>query len=88
MTKRLLAGLALLFSAIFLPWWLSLPLMLCCSLSFNLYLEGIVLAALLDLIYGAPVPRLYGFQHAFLAAGLLIFAFASFARSRMVSYRA
>ncbi|OHA80630.1 MAG: hypothetical protein A2675_02675 [Candidatus Yonathbacteria bacterium RIFCSPHIGHO2_01_FULL_51_10] len=52
MTKRLVADALMVLSAIFLPWWITAPLIVAGCMFMEAFYEGIMLAAIIDLIYG------------------------------------
>ena len=54
MTRRLLVSLVLLFSVLFLPWWVYTPLTILSMLVFPLFWEAVLFFLLSDLLYGAP----------------------------------
>jgi hypothetical protein len=55
MKLRHLATALTLFSIIFLPYWVYLPLLLSSMILFPLFWEGIVLAFLVDILYGRGI---------------------------------
>jgi len=87
MIRRILAALALAVSVIALPWYLSIALGIFFALSFDVYLEMILLGFVLDMLYGASIPQLFHFSHIFLAIAIIVFGSAAYARQRMVFYR-
>ena len=52
MALRILASFVLLFSILFLPFWVSLILVFGGIVYFSIYLEAIFLLLLLDFLYG------------------------------------
>jgi len=54
MAIRILAAVVLLFSILFMPFWLSLILALGGMIYFNIFWEAIVLFLLSDLLFGLP----------------------------------
>ncbi|MEK7572358.1 MAG: hypothetical protein AAB493_00680 [Patescibacteria group bacterium] len=59
MMLRIFASILLLFSILFLPFWVSVILALLGMLYFSLFYEAVVLFLLSDLLYGAPEARLF-----------------------------
>ena len=51
MTQRLLATFVLLLAIIFLPYWIYAPLLFLALLYFPFYIEGLLLAFGIDLLY-------------------------------------
>ena len=49
---RILASIVLLFSVLFLPFYISIILAIACIIYFSLFLEAIVLFLISDLLYG------------------------------------
>ncbi|MES3004609.1 MAG: hypothetical protein V4690_00685 [Patescibacteria group bacterium] len=65
---RMLAGVVLLISITFVPWWVSFLLMLAAVVYFYLYVEVLFLAFLLDLVY-SPVST---FPYALLCTAFVV----------------
>ena len=59
MILRILAAFILLFSILFLPFWMSVVLALAGMAYFSFFLEAVFLFFLSDLLYGAPEPKLF-----------------------------
>ena len=60
MLSRILAILALLFSILFLPLWVSVILALGAMIYFSFFLEAVFLFLLSDFLYAVPEERYYG----------------------------
>lgn len=60
MVLRILSFFLLLFSVIFMPFWVSVLLGLGAMAYFPIYAEVVVISLLLDLLYGAPEPKFFG----------------------------
>ncbi|MFA5841155.1 MAG: hypothetical protein WC847_02705 [Candidatus Paceibacterota bacterium] len=52
MLPRILASIVLLFSVLFMPFWVSVIFALCAMLYFSLFWEAVVIFLLSDLLYG------------------------------------
>ncbi len=65
--RRLLIDISLVLLVLFAPYWLYLPLILLALCLVPLYWEGILLASLIDIIYGAPASGWLDFPHALVA---------------------
>jgi len=52
---RLLATLVTFLSIIFLPYWVYLPFLLASMILFPIFWEGIVLAFVIDILYGRGI---------------------------------
>lgn len=80
MTKRLAGDVFLVLSALFLPWWITAPLILAGCVFVESFYEGVVLAVIIDLVYGTtPLPYLT-------AAALLVFLVSPVLRERVRWY--
>ena len=60
MTLRILASVLLLFSVLFLPFWVSILLALAGMFYFSVFWETVVLFLLSDLLYGAGEAKFHG----------------------------
>lgn len=60
MTLRILACLLLLFSILFMPFWVSVVLALGGMIYFTIYWEAVALFLLSDLLYGAREAKFSG----------------------------
>lgn len=56
---RILASIALLFSALFMPFWVSVALMLAGIIYFAVFGEAVMLFFLSDLLYGVKEAKFY-----------------------------
>ena len=54
MILRISASILLLFSILFMPFWVSVVVALCAMIYFNVFWEAIALFLLSDLLYGIP----------------------------------
>ncbi|MFA6353615.1 MAG: hypothetical protein WCW93_01645 [Candidatus Paceibacterota bacterium] len=59
MILRISAFILLLFSILFMPFWLSVVIALCAMIYFNVFWEAIVLFLLSDLLYGIPETKFF-----------------------------
>jgi hypothetical protein len=55
MNLRILATVVTLLSIIFLPYWVYLPFLLAFMILFPFFWEGIVLAFIIDILYGRGI---------------------------------
>jgi len=60
MLIRVLASFLLLFSILFMPFWVSILLALAGMIYFDLYWEAVLLFFLSDLLYGTSEVKLHG----------------------------
>ncbi|MEK7088901.1 MAG: hypothetical protein AAB913_02105 [Patescibacteria group bacterium] len=72
MKKRILVFLILLLSILYMPFWLSIILILIAMAYFLFFLEGIVLFFLSDLLYGTSEIR---FLNIFFISTIISFLF-------------
>lgn len=61
MTERLIVNILLLFSILYLPWWLSLAVAVGASFWFFRYYELIAVGLLIDLLYGQGATYFFPF---------------------------
>ena len=59
MLLRILASIILLWSVLFMPFWVSVILALAGMAYFPFFVEALFLFLLIDLLYGVPEPRLF-----------------------------
>ncbi len=59
MVPRILASVLLLFSVLFLPFWVTAILALAGMIYFPVYWEAVALFFLSDLLYGAPEAKFF-----------------------------
>ncbi|TSC58241.1 MAG: hypothetical protein Greene041679_142 [Parcubacteria group bacterium Greene0416_79] len=82
--KRFLADAFLFIGALFLPWWVTLPVGFLFFFLFEPFYEVLLLAFFLDALYGVPTPRFGGFQFMLSTATLLLYFAARFIKGRMM----
>ena len=77
MIVRILASLVLLFSVLFMPYWVSIILGIIGIMYFPLYFEAVIIFLISDLLFGTKEVKLYNitFVATFVSA---IFLFISF----------
>lgn len=71
LTKRFGLVILLIFSAFFLPWWLSLPLAILGFFSFKFFIEAVLVFFIMDLMYAIPEPRFGGYMFVMSSIALL-----------------
>lgn len=69
---RICTVVLIAISALTLPWWIPMIGVVLCAFYFRWFMEGIVLGAFIDLLYGSPGATFFGIQHAFLAVSLVV----------------
>ncbi len=80
---RFFADLLLLVAATLLPWWLVLPCAAVFFFIFEHYVEFLLLALFMDLIYGAPLAHFFGFQFILSLGSAVLFLALTFIKKRM-----
>ncbi|MES2416117.1 MAG: hypothetical protein V4504_00220 [Patescibacteria group bacterium] len=77
MKLRIFCALILLFSNLFLPLWVSFILLILGVFYFDSFFEGFAVMFLVDLLYGVPVDRFFGFTlvSSFVALCIVILGF-------------
>ncbi len=86
MALRISAIFLLLFSIIFLPFWVSALLGVGLMAYFPLFYEAVVLFFLVDLLYGAPEVKFYGIDYATLIFSALALFGIEFLKKRLKYY--
>lgn len=77
---RILAGVALALSVLFLPFWASIAIALAWVVAFPRYVEVIPLFLASDLLFAAPIPGFAGVTLVSTAIGIALFAGGSIVR--------
>ena len=86
MLLRILASLVLLFSILYLPFWVSVILALAGMVYFPLYWEAAALFLLSDALYGVPQARFFGFVFVAFFLSLVILAAAEILKKKLKFY--
>ncbi|MFA5830528.1 MAG: hypothetical protein WC878_01730 [Candidatus Paceibacterota bacterium] len=68
--ERMAADLAVLFSSLFFPWWISVALIFLGALFLRNFYEAFFFGLLLDALYGTESVNFYGFRLLFASMGL------------------
>jgi len=84
--KRIAINIAFFFSILFLPWWASALLGVISLFLFSSFYELIFWAFVSDLLYGAPVVSLYGFNVIFTLSALVLFIAVEFLKKSIRFY--
>jgi len=80
---RIFVDLLLLVAAALLPWWLVILCSAAFFFVFENFVELLFVALLLDLLYGAPLERFFGFQFALSLGSAALFLALLFLKKRM-----
>ena len=86
MLLRVLASLVLLFSILYLPFWVSVILALVGMVYFPLYWEAVALFLLLDALYGVPQARFFGFVFVAFSLSLVMLIAAEILKKKLKFY--
>lgn len=65
MNKRLICTIVLVIALMAFPYWIYLPLIFVASIVFPFYWEGIILAFLVDVLYGVQTHSTISFVYPF-----------------------
>jgi hypothetical protein len=87
MLFRILASVVLLFSILFLPFWVSVILALGAMVYFTVYWEAAVLFLLSDGLYGVPETKFFGFVFVAFFLALASLAAAEIIKKKLKFYR-
>ena len=87
MLIRILASLALLFSILYLPFWVSVILALAGMIYFSVYWEAAALFLILDALTGVPEARFFGFTFVAFALSLVLLAAAEIIKRKLKFYK-
>lgn len=80
---RFFADLLLVIIAALLPWWLVLPCAAAFFFVFENYIELVLAAFFIDLLYGAPLPRFHNFQFVLSLGAVFLSVLLTFVKRRM-----
>jgi len=86
MKLRILASIILLFSILFLPFWLSVILALAGMIYFSFFFEAVFIFFISDLLYGAKESRFFGIVFVSLIISLLLLILAEFFKKKLKFY--
>lgn len=73
MAKRILWGIFVIISGMFLPWWASLGLIVLGAYLLAPWYEILIIALFLDLSFGIPRQVFYNFEFIYTAFSVAIF---------------
>ncbi len=86
MALRISAFFVILFSILFMPFWLSVMIALAAMLYFDLYWEAVLLFLLSDLLYGVGEPRFLGSTYVSFIASVLALVIVESLKKKTVFY--
>jgi hypothetical protein len=83
MALRILASLVLLFSILFMPFWVSVILALAGMIYFPFFIEAVFLFFLSDLLYGTPESRFFNIVFVSFIIALISFIILELLKKRL-----
>lgn len=83
MALRVLASIILLFSVLFLPFWVSVILGLVSIAYFPFFIEAVFIFFLSDLLYAVPEAKFFGIVYVSFIFALAIFIGVELLRKRL-----
>ncbi|KKS44558.1 hypothetical protein A3I25_02015 [Candidatus Nomurabacteria bacterium RIFCSPLOWO2_02_FULL_42_17] len=83
---RILANIALLVAVLWLPFWVTVLLVLVGLFYFRNYYEALIALLLIDLIYGVPLARWGGWPLVSFSIGIVLFIGAEILKRRLKFY--
>lgn len=86
MAMRILASIILLFSVLFMPFWLSAILVFIGMLYFAFFWEAIILLFLSDLLYGAKEARFFYAVFISLIVSVIVLVIIEFVKKKIKFY--
>lgn len=84
MAARLLIIGLFLLSAVYLPWWVTVPLGIALIAWFRDWQVAVLGGFFMDIVFGAPVASLAGFAYLYTALFGVLALLAAFLRKRML----
>ncbi|TSC67618.1 MAG: hypothetical protein CEO19_141 [Parcubacteria group bacterium Gr01-1014_73] len=86
MTVHIGIGLVFCLASLILPWWLFLLIGLLMTFVYRNFYELFFIAIFLDLLYGAPSGKFFGFRFALTLLAIIILATAAISKQRLKNY--
>ena len=80
---RIIISCILLFSVLFLPFWVSVAIAIIGMIAFRYYFEAVVLLLLSDLLFGAPTARFYNFTFVSFTLSLVLLIVIEFVKDKL-----
>lgn len=80
---RVAFHIALIISLIYLPWWAGAIILMCACFMLERFYEAVLYGIAADALYGSSY-AVSGFPYAATLFAVIVFAFASFIRDRLV----
>jgi hypothetical protein len=88
MLLRILASILLLFSILFMPFWVSVVLALASMVYFSFFLEAVFLFLLLDLLYGVRAVKFSGLIFISFIVTAIILIIVEITKKKLKYYKA
>lgn len=86
MALRILASVVLLFSVLFLPFWVSVILALVGMIYFRVFWEAVALFMLSDVLYGAPQVKFFNLVFVSFFVSLLVLIIVETLKKKLKFY--
>lgn len=86
MIVRLITGIIFCLAVLILPWWLLLVFGGLLVIVYKNFYELILMALALDLLYGAPSSKFWGFRFALTALAIITTLLATTLRRRLKNH--
>jgi len=83
---RGIAGLAMIASVIWGPWWLTWSFAIIFLFLFPSYYEIIIAGVAYDALYGLPLAQFHNFPYVFTVSSAFLFIIAFFLRKKLLVY--
>ncbi|GMQ95484.1 MAG: hypothetical protein BMS9Abin13_600 [Patescibacteria group bacterium] len=80
MVLRIFLDLAIIFSILYLNWWIAALFAIGGILIFRNFYEAVALGLLIDILYGAPAAEFFGFR--FVSTAIFAILFVGVSRLR------
>ena len=87
MILRIFASILLLFSILFLPFWVSIILAILGMLYFSLFYEAVALFLLSDLLYGTPEVKLFNIFFFSFILSIILLLVIEFLKKKLKFYK-
>jgi len=86
MALRILAGVTLVISILFMPFWVTLILTFAGMIYFHIFLEAVFSLLLLDLLYGVPEAKFFGIFFISSIIGVTLLAAVEISKKKLKFY--
>ena len=84
---RILASILLLFSILFMPFWISIILAFAGMVYFSIFWEAIILFLLSDLLYGVKEAKFHGAIFVYFVISIIVLIIIEFLKKKIRVYQ-